>query len=264
MARLEIDADTWATLSRLLDQALDLPVPERARWIESLAPEHETLKPHLRDLLSRATGDTVDLLRPIAKVDPPPTAGARATRAFTPQPGDLVGAYRLIRELAQGGMGVVWLAERSDGLINRPVALKLPRGSWERPALAERMAREREILATLNHPNIARLYDAGLTDDGLPYLALEYVEGRRIDEFCRENDLNLRARLHLFLQVARAVAHAHARLVIHRDLKPSNILVTADGQVRLLDFGIARLLEDGRANPPDLTQASGRVLTPGY
>jgi serine/threonine-protein kinase len=178
-----------------------------------------------------------------------------------PAPGDRVGAYRLDRVIGQGGMGAVWLAERSDGLIKRPVALKLPHGTWQKRGLAERMAREREILASLAHPHIARLYDAGVTEEGLPYLALEYVSGRPIDEHCRERALDVRARLRLFLQVVQAVAHAHARLVVHRDLKPSNILVGDDGQVRLLDFGIAGLLE---GNHDDITRAVGRVLTPQY
>ena len=125
-----------------------------------------------------------------------------------------------MRELGSGGMGVVWLAERTDGLINRPVALKLPHGAWKRAGLAERMAREREILATLTHPNIAHLYDAGLTADGQPYLAIEYVEGRRIDVYCREQQLDMKARLRLFAQVANAVAYAHGKLVVHRDLSP--------------------------------------------
>ena len=142
-------------------------------------------------------------------------------------------------------MGAVWLAERTDGFINRTVALKLPHGAWRRAGLAERMAREREILATLTHPNIARLYDAGLTGDGQPYLAIEYVEGQPIDEYCRSRQLELKPLLALFAQVANAVAYAHRQLVVHRDLKPANILVTADGQVRLLDFGIAKLLDEG-------------------
>jgi serine/threonine-protein kinase len=161
-------------------------------------------------------------------------------------------------------MGVVWLAERTDGLINRPVALKLPHGAWKRAGLAERMAGEREILASLAHPNIAHLYDAGITGDGQPYLAIEYVEGLRIDVYCRERNLDVRSRLRLFLQVANAVAHAHGKLVVHRDLKPANILINAEGQVRLLDFGIAKLLEDGQTRETRFTEASGRALTPDY
>src|SRR6185295_18694163 len=160
--------------------------------------------------------------------------------------GDIVGPYRLIRELGSGGMGAVWLAERSDGLIARPVALKLPHGAWKHAGLAERMAREREILASLTHPNIAHLYDAGVTAEGQPYLAIEYIEGIRLDVYCRERKIGTRPRLELFVQAAQAVAYAHGKLVVHRDLKPANILVTAEGRVRLLDFGIAKLLEGGQ------------------
>ena len=149
-------------------------------------------------------------------------------------------------------------------LQSRQVALKLPHGAWRRAGLAERMAREREILATLEHPNIARLYDAGLADDGQPYLALEYVDGERIDAYCRTHALDVRRRLGLFVQVCKAVAYAHTNLVVHRDLKPSNILVTATGQVRLLDFGIAKLLEHGVAQATELTRESGQALTPEY
>ncbi|MCX8115392.1 MAG: serine/threonine-protein kinase, partial [Burkholderiaceae bacterium] len=178
--------------------------------------------------------------------------------------GAAIGPYRLLRLLGAGGMGAVWLAERTDMLQGRQVALKLPRLLTGRGALAERLAREREILAALNHPNIARLYDAGLAADGQPYLALEYVEGERIDAYCARKGLDVPARLRLFLQVARAVAHAHAQLVVHRDLKPANVLVTEAGEVKLLDFGIAKLLEDGRAQETELTQLAGRALTPEY
>jgi serine/threonine-protein kinase len=158
----------------------------------------------------------------------------------------------------------VWLAERADGMVPRPVALKLPRGVWSRPELVSRMAREREILASLNHSHIARLYDAGLASDGQPYLAMEYVQGQPIDEYVREKRLDTRGRLRLFLQVAQAVSHAHARLVVHRDLKPSNIMVTEGGEARLLDFGIAKLLEDGEARETEITRSSGRALTLAY
>ncbi len=158
----------------------------------------------------------------------------------------------------------MWLAERTDGLMTqRQVALKLPFGPF-RGDLATRIAREREILATLDHPHIARLYDAGVTADGQPFLALEYVDGQRIDRYCEQHQLDVAARLQLFLQVARAVAHAHAQLVVHRDIKPSNLLVDAAGQVKLLDFGIARLLDDDAAPAADLTQQGARALTPDY
>jgi serine/threonine-protein kinase len=262
MSQFEIDADTWSALNSLLDRALDLSPTSRLPWIDALGPEYDALKPRLRDLLSRGAAlSTSDILGTIPKFPDLPDERDALPSADA---GDIVGAYRLIRELGAGGMGTVWLAERNDGLIQRPVALKLPRG-WSRSGtLAERLARERDILATLTHPHIARLYDAGMTIDGQPYLALEYVEGRRIDEFVQDAQLDLRAVLALFLQVTDAVAHAHAQLVVHRDLKPSNILVTAGGQVRLLDFGIAKLLEQGEARETELTEQSGRALTPDY
>jgi serine/threonine-protein kinase len=215
----------------------------------------------LRSLLSNsARMDTGDFLQTLPKFELAP--GDLATAGNVEKVGDVIGNYRLLRELGSGGMGVVWLAERTDGLINRPVALKLPHGAWKRAGLAERMALEREILATLTHPNIAHLYDAGVTVDGQPYLAIEYIEGVRIDVYSRP--LDLVARLRLFMQVARAVAYAHGKLVVHRDLKPANILVTAEGQTRLLDFGIAKLLDDGSARETRLTAASARALTPDY
>ena len=264
MQKLQIDPGTWGALNLLLDEALDQPAELRDTWIENLAPQFAALKPRLRALLSRAaqieTGDELNTL-PKLVLEPGDLAGAPGRGD---QPGDEIGLYRLLRELGSGGMGVVWLAERTDGLINRPVALKLPHGAWKRAGLAERMAREREILASLAHPNIAHLYDAGITAEGQPYLAIEYVEGVRIDTYCHDRKLDVRARLRLFAQVANAVAYAHAKLVVHRDLKPANILITAEGQARLLDFGIAKLLDDGHARETRFTEAAGRALTPDY
>jgi serine/threonine-protein kinase len=265
MALLDVDEATWNALSRLLDEALDLPAEEREEWLASLPEAAREMGPRLRQLLGPAAlatgGSPLDAL---PRMDlGPTTAGGRAGGPGA-HPGELVGPYRLIQELAQGGMGTVWLAERADGMVQRQVALKLPRGAWQGAALAERMGREREILATLEHPHIARLYDAGVTAEGQPWLALEYVEGRPVDAYLDQERPDLRRRLALFLQVASAVAHAHARLVVHRDLKPSNILVTREGQARLLDFGIAKLLDQGRAQETELTRLGGRALTPGY
>jgi serine/threonine-protein kinase len=254
-----IDNEAWTSLNRLLDEALERPSADRERWLADLPAEYERLKPQLRVLLARsAQMETGDFLRTLPKLD----LDAEEI-AGVEQPGAHVGPYRLVRELGSGGMGVVWLAERSDGLVRRPVALKLPHGAWRRAGLAERMAREREILASLTHPHIARLYDAGVTDAGQPYLAIEYVEGERIDVYCRGHGVELESKLRLFTQVVRAVAYAHEKLVVHRDLKPANILVTQDGYVRLLDFGIAKLLDDGAAHQ-DITEMSGRALTPDY
>ena len=174
------------------------------------------------------------------------------------------GPYRVLSLLGHGGMGSVWLAERTDGLFTRTVALKLVHPALVGRVMTERFGREREILASLNHPNIARLFDAGLSQDGQPYLALEYIAGMPLTVYCDERRLPLRERLELFRQVLSAVQYAHAHLVIHRDLKPSNILVSDDGQAHLLDFGIAKLLTEGQAKETELTRMGGRALTPDY
>src|SRR6185295_2268308 len=202
--------------------------------------------------------ETGDFLGTLPKLTLGPAAAGEGAAA-----GATVGPYRLLAELGQGGMGTVWLAERVDGQPRRKIALKLPHVGWA-PGLAARLARERDILASLEHPNIARLYDAGVDPLGRPYLALEFVDGTPIDRYCATHSLSLRERLALLLQVAAAVAHAHTRLVVHRDLKPSNILVTEGGGVRLLDFGIAKLLQEEGGDATDLTAATGRVLTPDY
>jgi serine/threonine-protein kinase len=259
--------DEWKSLRRLLDQALDRPAAERAGWLAALGPEDVRFRPRLQALLAHAADATASptvarLLDTLPQVETAQFASALQDGALAA--GSTVGPYRLLRPLGEGGMGEVWLAERADLLQSRQVALKLPRRVTGHARLAERLAREREILAALEHPNIARLYDAGVSADGQPYLALEYVEGERIDAWCVRKALDVPARLRLFLQVARAVAHAHARLVVHRDLKPANILVTEAGEVRLLDFGIAKMLADGRAQETELTQLAGRALTPDY
>ncbi|HEY1327617.1 MAG TPA: serine/threonine-protein kinase, partial [Casimicrobiaceae bacterium] len=248
----------WQAVSSLLDEALALPPNERAAWLDTVGLEDDTLRTFLRDLLDRpADRETADLIDTLPALDrlPKPTHWT---------PGAIVGPYRLLREIGRGGMGAVWLAERADGVLKRAVALKLPIVAVARDVLAERFARERDILASLTHPNIARLYDAGFAADGQPYLALEYVDGEPLTHHCDRRRLPLRARLELFRQVLAAVQHAHANLALHRDLKPSNILVTAAGDIKLLDFGIAKLMAEGRAQATALTQASGRALTPDY
>ena len=257
---LGIDASTWARLNPLLEQALDLRPAERAAWLEALPLPCADLKETLRDLLSRSGGvETGALLATMPKLsdtDATVHGGLHAT-------GDAVGPYRLVRELGVGGMGAVWLADRTDGLMQRSVALKLPYGPF-RGDLAARIAREREIVATLDHPHIARLHDAGIAADGQPYLALEYVDGLRIDRYCQAQRLEVPAILRLFMQAARAVSYAHSQLVVHRDIKPSNLLVDTHGQVKLLDFGIAKLLAENLRDQPALTQQGMRVLTPDY
>ncbi len=258
----------WPAVSALLDEALALPAAARGTWLASLDGAHAAHREALIALLAtQARIETGDFL---AELPCLPITLAQGVTQDPSQPaegrlesGGLVGPYRLIEEIGRGGMGAVWLAERADGLVHRRVALKLPRAVWG-DALAERFARERDILATLTHAHIARLYDVGIDDLGRPYLAMEFVEGEAIDAYCRHHDLPLRERIALLLQVMAAVAHAHARLVVHRDLKPSNILVTQEGQVRLLDFGIAKLLDGERTHATALTELGGRALTLDY
>src|SRR5215467_3966650 len=227
----------WLALSRLLDEALELPPDERHAWLENLAPSTASLKSTLRELLAQHGGaETNDFLKTLPKLD---QAGGGTPSISGALPGAIVGPYRLLRELGHGGMGSVWLAERTDGVLKRPVALKLPHPGMHGVELAQRFARERDILAALTHPHIARLYDAGVTADGQPFIALEYIEGRSILADCDEHRRSVRERVELFMQVLEAVQYAHAHLVIHRDLKPSNVLVDEQGGVRLLDFGVA-------------------------
>jgi serine/threonine-protein kinase len=227
--------ENWPVIGALLDQALEQPREKRAEWLAQL-PGYTAVKPEVQKLLARS--------RPDAAAE--------------------IGPWRLLRKIGEGGMASVWLAERSDGLLKRPVAVKLPHGGWQSGMLAERLKREREILARLDHPNIARLLDAGIDAGGHPYLALEYVDGEPIDEYCRARSLGTAAKLRLFLDVAGAISAAHRMLVIHRDLKPSNILVTAAGEVRVLDFGIAKLLDGSEPQETELTRWSGRALTLDY
>ena len=232
-----IDPARWQQLRPWLDRAFELDESDRAAWLGQLRGERPALAAKLQQLL----GDH--------------QAGAGRT----------VGAYRLISLIGEGGMGSVWLAERSDGRFERHVAIKFPRLSLTLGG-AERFRREGAILGSLAHPNIAQLLDAGITAEGQPYLVIEYVEGERIDEYCARHALDPDARVRLMLDVIAAVAQAHASLVVHRDLKPSNVLVGHDGRVKLLDFGIAKLLDDesqlGVATV--LTRDAGAAMTPAF
>lgn len=263
---VELTLQAMKTLSELMDRALDLDATARTAWLAELdTGPNAKLRPYLADMLARqANMETAFLVNPVQLTGAATTSG-NGHAVVKLAPGARVGPYQLQKEIGHGGMGAVWLAERIDGSMTRQVALKLPMMHLA-DMFAERFARERDILAQLTHPNIARLYDAGVTDAGQPYLALEYVEGKTITEHCDALKLDVRQRLDRFLQVTRAVQYAHANLVIHRDLKPSNILVTEDGQVRLLDFGIAKMLDqaNGQAKETELTQIAGRALTLDY
>ena len=252
--------EAMARLSSLYDEVVELPEHEREARLSLLTGEDAALGQQLRKMLTNPAGaETADLLArgPAFEVPAEPAGFAE---------GDRIGPYRLQRRLGEGGMGEVWLAERHDGLLKRLVALKLPMLGLRRSVLVQRFARERDILSGLAHPNIARLYDAGLADDGQPYLALEYVDGQPVTGHVRAHQMDTREVVRLMLQVIAAVQYAHANLVIHRDLKPSNVLVGADGRAMLLDFGIAKLLQEAQveAGETELTRVGGRAMTPAY
>jgi serine/threonine protein kinase/TolB-like protein len=251
-------------MSRLLDEALVLDAAGRRLWLERLSSEYQELGPALRAALLPEDSQAADAegLATLPKLGSADRASSRAANAL--QPGARVGPYELIRPLGAGGMAQVWLARRADGAFKREVALKLPTLTHLRADLEQRFARERDILASLEHAHIARFYDAGVDPSGLPYVAMEYVHGEPLTSWCDAHHLPISARLELFAQVLGGVQYAHEKHVIHRDLKPSNILVTESGQVQLLDFGVAKLLEAEESDQTPLTSVYGRALTPDY
>jgi eukaryotic-like serine/threonine-protein kinase len=255
--RGRFDKARWSQLSPLLDELLALDPPLRGQRVAELRLNQPALADELTDLLAQyATIERDGFLDdPLPRpVDEPSLTG------------QTIGNYTLDRLLGEGGMGAVWLAHRSDGRFESQVAVKLLNPALLGPGGVERFRREGRALGRLTHPNIAHLLDAGVTPAGQPYLVLEYVDGETIDHWCDSHDLDVDARVRLLLDVLAAVAHAHAKLILHRDLKPSNILVTADGQVKLVDFGIAKLLDDAAELAPsaELTQLAGHAFTPDY
>src|SRR5690349_3071055 len=252
----KLSPNQWQALSPHLDQALELADDERSLWLSSLQGENPGLAYELEMLLRehRALSDEGFLEASALELPHGPSLA-----------GQTLGVYTLVSQIGQGGMGTVWLAERSDGRFERRVAVKVLNFALMGKGGEERFKREGRILGRLIHPHIAELIDAGVSLAGQPFLVLEYVEGDHIDRYCDQNMLDVRARVRLFLDVLRAVAQAHANLIVHRDLKPSNILVRTDGQAKLLDFGIAKLLEcEGQSGEAPLTLEGGRALTPEY
>lgn len=242
------DADLWARAQELFLDALDQPTAEREAWVQQACGGNPTLQREVRAFLD-------------AHVEGGPVGEWRATLRAPSHP-ERVGEYRIVRLIGEGGMGTVYLAEREGEGFQQRVALKLLRAGWGDPKQAERMQRERAILARLEHSGIARLVDGGVSEQGQPWLAMEYVEGAELLRHAREHQLPVEERLQLFLQVCDAVQYAHQQLVVHRDLKPGNIMVGVDGRVRLLDFGIA-LLVDPEERPAGITQTAA-WLTPAY
>jgi serine/threonine-protein kinase len=254
-ARVDID-DDWPRLLALLDEALDRPASDLPGWLAGLDLPASTRDALAALLAERHALESANFLATLPRVTPPPRFS----------PGVRLGPWRLLEPIGEGGASTVWLAERADDQVRRRVALKLPHAGPGQELLAARLLREREILASLTHPNICRLYDVGIAPDGTPWLAMEHVEGATLLAHADAHGLDVAARVALFRQVLAAVQHAHGHLVLHRDLKPANILVNAAGEPMLLDFGIARLLEDAKPGSAatELTGHAGRPLTLAY
>ena len=253
----DLSPDRWRFVSPYLDQAMELPEAERGAWLAQVRTRDATLADDLETLLDER-----------GQAAATASSRERLPRRTAPQPlaGQKVGDWTLMSLIGQGGMGNVWLARRDDGRFEGRAAVKLLNASLVGRAGEERFRREGNILARLADPHIARLLDAGVSPSGQPYLVLEYVEGEPIDRHCDARSLGVEARLDLFLEVLEAVAHAHANLIVHRDIKPSNVMVGKDGQAKLLDFGIAKLLEgEGEGGAATaLTREAGRALTPEF
>ncbi len=252
-----MNPERWQQVKRILDGALALETSGQSGYLDEACNGDAELRAEVESLLQHhqlaATGF---LKQPAIALQETSSESA----APSPRIGRCLGVYQILEEIGHGGMGAVYRAARVDGQYEKQVAIKLVRGGYDTSFVLERFRQERQILATLDHPNIARLLDGGTTEDGVPYLVMELIEGEPIDQYCDAHSLKVAQRLQLFRQVCAAVQYAHQRLVIHRDIKPSNILVTSDGIPKLLDFGIAKILDPSTS--PETTLL--HPLTPGY
>jgi len=252
-----MNTDRWLKVREVLDHAISLPAGKRNEYLDKTCAGDPALRTEVDSLLRshEQAGDeflnspVVDLKSFAAEAEGKPSFIDRK-----------IGVYKIIAQIGHGGMGEVYRAIRVDGQYDKEVAIKLVRVGLDTPYMVERFRHERQILASLDHPNIARLYDGGTTEDGLPYLVMELIEGTPIDQYCDEHDLSVTDRLQLFTQVCAAVQYAHQHLVIHRDIKPNNILVTEDRVPKLLDFGIAKIVDPSGGAETTLV----RPMTPEY
>jgi len=255
-----LTSEQWQRVKQMLEEALAQPPEQRVALLARLGREDAALARELESLLA-AHDHAGGFLASPALASPEAASLLDQLQPIPTWTGRRVGAYRLVSEIGCGGMGTVYLGARADDAYEKKVAIKVVRSTFGPSVIERRFWSERQILAQLEHPNIARLIDGGATEDGTPYFAMEYVEGLPIDRYCDANGLSVDARLALFLSVCAAVNYAHQHLVVHRDLKASNILVTAEGVPKLLDFGIAKLLRTDAAVPDDRTLTAMRVLT---
>jgi serine/threonine protein kinase/tetratricopeptide (TPR) repeat protein len=259
--------ERWRRVEELVDGALDQPPEARAAWLSEACAGDQALGEEAARILAAGEGEGPLTRVRIADLASALVEACASGAEDTPPPApERVGPYRVVRLIGHGGMGAVYLAERDDGEFRQTVALKVVRrGLHHDPRALRRFREERQTLAALQHPGIARLLDGGVTGDGLPYFAMERIDGQPIDRFCDERHLTIEERLELFVRVCDAAAHAHRQGIVHRDVKPSNLLVTPDGSPRLLDFGIAKLLQpDEEGDGPAMTRTGERLLTPEY
>ena len=254
-------SEEWGQLRELFRGAIEQDPPMRAAYLDQVCADDASLRPELESLLASHDQAEYFIEAPAFAYPSKAVADASADGIV----GRRLGSYQLIREIGRGGMGTVYLAERADEQYQKLVAIKIVRRGMDTDDILRRFRNERQILASLDHPNIARLLDGGTTDEGLPFLVMEYVEGTRVTDYCDAHQLPTNERLRIFRTICAAVQHAHQNLVVHRDLKPSNILITSDGTPKLLDFGIAKVLTaDYAAGGSDHTGTELRVLTPDY
>ncbi|MGH9937071.1 MAG: serine/threonine-protein kinase [Blastocatellia bacterium] len=257
--------ERWKQVEEIFNAALDRPVDERETFLAEVCGGDQPLRQQVEHLINchQQAGDFIES-RAAAFPDSLPQDDA-VTLQLDSMIGRQVGAYILVREIGRGGMGAVYLAVRADNQFRQRAAIKLVKRGMDTDFVIRRFRNERQILAALNHPNIARLLDGGATDDGLPYFVMEYIEGMPIHRYCDTRRLTIAERLRLFRQVCAAAHYAHENQVIHRDIKPGNILVTEDGTPKLLDFGIAKILDpDLAADTVDPTVTAMRLMTPEY
>src|SRR5215472_3394471 len=249
-------ADNWERIQGLFLEAVDLGPEERKRLLDTACAGDAALRGQVESLLAYDGAEEQGMADALADA-------AQSLFGSEDVTGKRLGAWRVLREIGRGGMGAVYLATRDDDQFQKRVAIKVVKRGMDTAELLSRFRRERQILANLDHPYIARLMDGGSTPEGRPFLVMEFVEGRPIDAYCHDLGLDLEHRCRLFLRVCEAVSYAHRQLVIHRDLKPGNILVTNKGEPKLLDFGVAKLL-DTELDPGLTTLVAPRMLTPDY
>ena len=251
-----MDAKTWARVKDIFSAIVDLDEDGRRKFLDDNCNGDMEIRSEVEALLRSNDEDQAFIENPAFSVSDAIDSDVE------PSTNKLIGHYRVVREIGRGGMGTVFLATRDDGEFQQDVAIKVVSSAFLGRESLRRFRQERQILARLNHPNIAHLFDGGVTDEGLPYLVMEYVDGDPIIEYADVNELSTDERLKIFLKICRALAYAHGNLIVHRDIKPSNIFVTVDGEPKLLDFGLAKILD---IESDDVKTASNfRALTPAY